>query len=151
MTTTVSKTMYTETAHRLVDYPNGRCQHWHGHSYKWEVTVSAKKLDAIGMVVDFKALKAAMVKIIDPLDHALILNKEDPFVITNGEEATQEIMRSTAGKLPRLFLVPFNPTAENMVNWIAPLLEAELPENIIVTKIRLWETATSFAEYTDAD
>ena len=44
------------SAHNLRGY-KGKCEELHGHNWKVEVVVSKKKLDKIGMVLDFKYLK----------------------------------------------------------------------------------------------
>lgn len=152
MKTFVTKTMYTETAHRLVDYPDGRCQHLHGHSYKWEVTVGLlgkDDVDSRGMVVDFKDLKEAMMLHIDKYDHALILSDGDPLVsrcLNLADGGVREILESTAGNPPRLFAVPFNPTAENLAKHVAEELNTELNKmGAYVERVVVWETATSSA------
>ena len=135
---TITKQFRTETAHRLMNY-SGRCSHNHGHSYLWEVTATAEQLDDKGMVADFKDLKAAMKKVLDPLDHATVLNESDPFV-----RALQNIS-ATNGAQQRLHIVPWNPTAENFAAWAAEEIQKECPLGVIITKVRVWETATSFA------
>ena len=144
----VTKIMHTETGHRLTDYPDGRCQHVHGHSYKWEVTVSAPELDSRGMVVDFSDLKQVMKEVIDPLDHAFVMHSQDPLVLKHGCAGVKKLLTSTAGNMPRLFITTFNPTAENMLNDIAKNLVCGLEEfGITLEHIKLWETVNSFAEW----
>lgn len=155
----VTKTMYTETAHRLVDYPQGRCQHLHGHSYKWEVTVAMINkdndgLDSRGMVLDFKDLKQVMMEYIDKYDHALILCKDDPLVEMCSKDPLFSkgglgyFLRSTAGKDPRLFVMSFNPTAENLVNFVAKELnDAMLLLGAYVKSVTVWETSSSSATW----
>lgn len=122
----ISKSMYTETGHRLVDYP-GKCSHLHGHSYKWTVALSAPTLDYQGMVTDFNNLKRLMETHIGPLDHAFIFNREDPLVKGKGIADIHNLLRATNGDNPRLFLLNENPTAENL---------AELVYNSILGGIR---------------
>lgn len=142
MTTTVTKVMYTETAHRLTDY-DGKCSHFHGHSYRWEVTVSAENLDHRGMVVDFADLKTLMSLVIQPLDHAVVLHDQDPLV-TAGRIQLDRILMSTKGEPARLHIVDFNPTAENLAAWIAAQLITCLGLGIRLSHIKVWETANSF-------
>lgn len=151
---TVTKQMRTETGHRLMDY-DGRCSHLHGHSYLWEVTASASALSPNGMIVDFKDLKEAMMAVIDPLDHALILRDDDPMLPALGTPSERKVklrdwLMATNGDSPRLFLWKENPTAENMAAWAAKWLQGHLDgkQDIIeVTSVKVWETATSFAEW----
>lgn len=54
--------------HHLRNYP-GNCEKPHGHNWKVKVTVRATELDKLGMGIDFRALKMAVNKVIDDLDH----------------------------------------------------------------------------------
>lgn len=172
--TRVTKQLRTETGHRLVNY-SGRCAHLHGHSYLWEVTVRTIKLDDRRMVIDFKDLKSAMNTILDPLDHALLLAPEDPLwgiakgytdavaeeaggLVLTQEEALSAFVTATNGEEPRLFKWHENPTAESMAEWALHQIQTELrrlwrdnrddPTTMPyhVSCVRVWETATSFAE-----
>lgn len=141
----LSKIIYTETGHRLTNYA-GRCAHLHGHSYKWEVTVSGENNDN-GMVMDFKDLKKILNETIDTLDHSFVMHEEDPIRSTLGL-GVLELFKATDGSDPRLHVVPFNPTVENLVEWQYDLIQELLPPLITLTRIKCWETATSFCEKT---
>jgi 6-pyruvoyltetrahydropterin/6-carboxytetrahydropterin synthase len=52
----------------LRNYP-GNCERPHGHNWKVEVTVKADGLDNLGMGIDFRAVKEAVEKVLDTLDH----------------------------------------------------------------------------------
>lgn len=151
----VTKTMTTETAHRLMDYV-GKCSGIHGHSYLWEVT-ARREDDAVGsngIAIDFADLKAAMRSCIyDRFDHALVLSKEDPLV-----EA--EVMKwDSNGDKQKIFSFYDNPTAECFAVWAAIELQKFCdatgegkvmygsPAHIIITRVRVWETANSNAEW----
>ncbi|MEE9585050.1 MAG: 6-carboxytetrahydropterin synthase, partial [Candidatus Brocadiales bacterium] len=43
-------------AHSLRGY-QGECENLHGHNWKVQVVLSAKKLNGLGMVLDFKDVK----------------------------------------------------------------------------------------------
>ncbi len=138
---TVTKQLRTETGHRLTAY-DGRCSHLHGHSYLWEVTATAQELSFNGMVLDFKDLKTAMNAVLDPLDHAMVLEKNDPAV-----EAIAN-MEATNGAIQRVHIWPENPTAESFAIFAAGAIQNELAEtDIIITTVRVWETSNSFAEW----
>jgi 6-pyruvoyltetrahydropterin/6-carboxytetrahydropterin synthase len=128
----ITKTMRTETAHRLMLH-RGLCQNIHGHSYKWEVTVTANQLNLDGMVVDFAVLKNAMEQTIGRLDHALVLNKNDVDII------------NAFRNIPKVVLMEYEPTAETMCYAVAKQLNPYLPTNVWVKRVKLWETGTSFA------
>lgn len=60
-------------AHNLRGY-RGKCEDLHGHNWKVEVTVASDRLDKIGMVVDFKYIKAKLDKVLEKLDHKYLNN-----------------------------------------------------------------------------
>ena len=55
-------------AHRLEGYP-GDCARPHGHNWVLEVFARSKRLDSIGMAMDFRALKGAAKELVAPWDH----------------------------------------------------------------------------------
>lgn len=55
-------------AHRVRGY-RGDCAGEHGHSYKIEVSIRVKKLDKIGLAVDFRRIKKTLKAITAKLDH----------------------------------------------------------------------------------
>lgn len=64
----VSVTGDFSSAHSLRGY-QGRCEGLHGHNWHVEITVAAKKLDKIGLAVDFKILKKRLNETLEGLDH----------------------------------------------------------------------------------
>jgi len=137
----VTKTYRTETAHRLMDY-DGKCSHLHGHSYKWEVTITGG-LDKSGMVIDFKDLKKILNTVIGSLDHALVLRGDDPFL--------GNIPKATNGDRQRLIIMSANPTAENMAIMVASNIKDLLPVDVSLYSVRVHETETCFAECSGGD
>ena len=118
---TVTKRFQFEAAHFLPGYV-GACKDLHGHSYKLEVTVHRTDAENTDMVIDFKHLSTVVKEnVIKAWDHKN-LNDLEMF------------------KQDR-------PTAENMVVMIYKILMEELDDNIEITRIRLWETEDSYAEY----
>ena len=132
---TVTKQFRAEIAHRLPGHP-GACQFLHGHSYLFEVSVTGEELDWMGMVVDFKELKAAVEKAVGAWDHSTVLWDRDPLM---------PILAGQAGV--RLITVPFIPTAENMARHIAAETNLWLEGKLEVVGVRVWETATSYADW----
>lgn len=141
-----------DMAHMLAGH-EGLCQNLHGHTYKMEVTVVQKYDDVItdgpseGMVVDFKDLKNIVNDlIVKPLDHATILN------ITTTDEFEIALYQLLKAHGKKIFTVPYRPTAENMaVDFFVRLNRAltDSKSTIKVTKIKLYETPTSYAEITE--
>ena len=130
-----------EAAHRLRDY-DGACTNLHGHSYKIEVTVTGEQNDKQwGMIVDFNYLKKAIKSVVP--DHMFIACSKDPISL--------EIANILSKNNLKYIIFDFDPTAENMCKYfaeeIASYLRAENINNIIVSKVKLWETTNSYAEY----
>ena len=142
----VTKRFHFEMAHTLYEY-DGLCKNIHGHSYNLEVTIigEPKKQPGHpkdGMVLDFSQLKSLVkTEIVNRFDHALMINKLVP-------EEQQELLKQTTD---RVILVDFQPTSENIVAFIAEILQQHLPTNVSLFSIRLYETVTSFAEWFATD
>lgn len=118
---TVTKRFSFEACHHL-PYYKGACHNIHGHSYKLDVTVGGeviedKNNEKCGMIIDFKDLKEIVNWVVSHLDHS---NLNEYFE---------------------------NPTAETMVNEIGIIISHNLPNNIYLVSVKLWETDTSYAEY----
>ena len=110
------------SAHRLRHY-NGECERLHGHNWKVQVSVAAKELNDLGMVIDFKDLKAETKKLMDILDHEYI-NEIPPFT-------------------------EINPTTENICKFLFDELSKTVnTDRVRVSKIAVWESPNSFAIYT---
>lgn len=133
-------------AHTLYEY-DGLCRNIHGHSYNLEVTISGEPRNEPGhpkdgMVLDFSELKTIVKsRIVDRFDHALMVNNLVP-------EKQMELLRQTTN---RIIVVDFQPTSENIVVYIAEILQQHLPAGVKLFSIRLFETVTSFAEWFASD
>lgn len=140
----VTKEFYFEGAHALTGY-DGKCRHIHGHSYRLMVTLKGSPSAILddpksGMVIDFSILKQIVNKhIIDKFDHALLL-REDALL-------TKELSETYCN----VFLFPFQPTCENLVTHFATIISNELPKELSLYSLRLYETTTSFVEWVAQD
>lgn len=112
------------SGHALRGY-RGKCENPHGHNYKVRITLRGESLNSIGLLYDFKDLKAAMNEVIDRLDHQF-LNDIEPF---------REM----------------NPSAENMARYfyqqVRERLQAATDGQVKVKEVKVWETDTSIATY----
>ena len=138
----ITKVFAFEMAHAL-DYHEGKCRNIHGHSYYLEVTLrgvpNPGEVSDKGMVIDFADLKSAISEqLVDQLDHALLLHKDSKYV-------------NVAGKDSKLILVDYQPTCENMVIDFAKKIKSALPKKVELIKLKLTETATSYAEWLAED
>lgn len=142
---TATKIFTFDMAHTLPGH-EGLCRNLHGHTYKLEVTavrtdtpVRSEGPDA-GMVVDFSDLKRVVKEeIVDKLDHAVALCLVDEF--------ERELYRLLSKSGQRVVQLPYRPTAELMAADFLEILTKRLSgTGITISKIKLWETPTSFAE-----
>lgn len=124
--------------HRLLGHEGG-CANLHGHNYTAEFYTTTKDLDEIGRVMDFGEIKHRLGGWIEKyLDHAFIVSKDDLEALY----ALDQI----AGQ--KLFVMPCNPTAENIAGY---LLTAVCPTllwdtDVVITRVRLSETENCFVE-----
>src|SRR4030042_5684895 len=96
---------YFSSAHYLNGY-EGKCESLHGHNWKVEAEIKGKKLDKIGMLIDFKIFKQNLKKILEKLDHCL-LNDLDVFKNINpsAEQISKYIFEELQKGLPKGILV----------------------------------------------
>lgn len=106
-------------AHALRLY-DGSLEAVHGHNWRVRVTVSATKLDAIGVVMDFHELERLVDAIVTPW-HNRHLNEMPPF---NKE---------------------LNPSAENVAYHVGRALK--LNGGVALTAVEVWETDENSAVY----
>jgi 6-pyruvoyltetrahydropterin/6-carboxytetrahydropterin synthase len=142
----VTKEFDFEMAHALWKY-DGACRNIHGHSYKLYVTLlGVPNPDPgdpkFGMVIDFKDLKK-MVKgpIVDYFDHSLVVYRE----------AEGEILTTIRQMYEKVHVFDFQPTCENLVVFIVKSIRETLPAGIELQAVKLYETATSYAEWHAGD
>jgi len=142
----VTKEFSFEMAHALNNY-DGPCRNIHGHSYKLFVTVIGKPIQddshpKLGMLIDFGDLKKLVYKkIVSVFDHAFVLHKDAGITCT---EQIHEMFTNT-------LYVNYQPTCENLAIDIATRIKRELPEQCKLFSIKLYETATSYAEWFSTD
>jgi len=133
-------------AHALWQY-DGLCKHIHGHSYKLFVTIIGEANQNVedpklGMVLDFSDLKSIVKEpIVDYFDHSLVVY----------EAAAGHIPEEKNEMYEKMHIMDFQPTCENLVLYIAKKVGARLPSNIRLFSVKLYETATSFAEWYATD
>ncbi|TDM00607.1 MAG: 6-carboxytetrahydropterin synthase QueD [Flavobacteriaceae bacterium] len=140
----LTKIFTFETAHALWGY-TGKCKNIHGHSYKLFVTIEGEPIaqenhPQNGMVMDFGDLKKIVQKcILDPFDHALVLNKNTPH-----KELGKALIKQENQKV---LLVDYQPTCEGMILDFARVLQENLPQNVKLAYLKLHETENSYVEW----
>ncbi|MCK4990972.1 MAG: 6-carboxytetrahydropterin synthase [Bacteroidales bacterium] len=142
----VSKEFHFEMAHALWNY-DGLCRHIHGHSYKLLITIIGEPIEdsndqKLGMVLDFADLKVVVKEpVVDYFDHSLVINRG----------AENYLPDEPNEMYNKVHLMDFQPTCENLVLYIAEKVQARLSPGIGLYSVKLYETATSYAEWYAAD
>ena len=135
----IAKEFSFDMAH-LLDGHDGKCQNLHGHTYKLQVEVcgdlqpsGAKR----GMVMDYADLKVIVQQqILAPMDHA--------FIYDLNSKKESKIARLLVELDSKVYGIPSRTTAEEMAKYMFDKLSAA---GLAVSLIRLWETPTSYCEY----
>lgn len=117
---TVSVEMGFRASHKLT-LPDGSKEAAHRHNWSVTADVAGKKLDNMGVVMDFHRLKAVLGRIIAELDD-LPLNEIGYFQRNN-------------------------PSAENVARYIYEKLAARLPEGVELQSIKVGEEAGCWAKF----
>lgn len=126
--------------HRLFKHES-KCAFFHGHNYTADFYVSGEEMDAVGRIIDFSQLKILFKGWLDEhWDHGFLLYEEDD----NGINAIKQVVPC------KYYIMPYNPTAENMARY---LLEVVCPQllgglGVKASKVVIWETDEAFAEAT---
>lgn len=111
------------TGHRVFGHES-KCAHLHGHNYRIHLTVEADALDSVGRVMDFSVIKEKLCVWLEVnWDHKFLVWENDPWaknLSTIDPEGT--------------VVVKFNPTAENMGQY---LIDVVGPEQLNGTGVRL--------------
>ncbi|MFH1626025.1 MAG: 6-carboxytetrahydropterin synthase QueD [Pseudomonadota bacterium] len=112
-------------AHSLKEY-GGKCEDLHGHNFKVDVYARARKLNNIGLTIDFRILKEKTRIILAQLDHKYL------------------------NELPHFS--ERNPSSENIAAHIFRQLKNELnDENVVIKRVAVWESDSSCVSYEEGD
>lgn len=107
-------------AHFLRGY-RGKCERIHGHNYLVELHIEGEGLDKVGILWDFAEAKRLLRGILEELDHSL-LNEDSPLGL-------------------------LNPTVENIARYIFGKVKDQLPPQLILKRVIVWETETNAGYY----
>ena len=129
----ISRAFHIDVGHRVYGHES-KCAHLHGHRYVITVTLRSRSLDDLGRVVDFGDLVSSIGEwLLTNWDHGLVLFAEDPFVELFACPAIQSpvsdqhpVLREQLSR-QKMFILPTNPTAENMAQY---LMDEVVPELI---------------------
>jgi len=128
----VTKEIHFCYGHRLLNH-QGKCRHLHGHNATAVIRLEASELDEMGMVCDFSDIGGYVKSWInDNLDHNMLLHEADP--VLPGLQMAGE----------RVFVMPANPTAENIAKLIFDQVAAG---GFPVVEVSIYETDSALASY----
>ena len=149
----ICKTIDIENGHMLSKHPD-KCRFPHGHTRKVEFVVEADDLDENEMVCDFKVIKESIEDYLETLDHAICMNTDDPAYADFKERYVDRVIGFASQ----------DPTTEVMAKVIHDAFNERLTgyadseggryplrNSVRVVRVRVWETATSWAEYLQGD
>jgi 6-pyruvoyltetrahydropterin/6-carboxytetrahydropterin synthase len=126
------------TGHRVSGHES-KCAHLHGHNYRIHFTVAAQQKDSIGRVLDFSVIKSLLCMWVeDNWDHKFLLFEQDPVAHTLKQLDWDGVV-----------IVPFNPTAENMAEYLVKVVGPEQLKDtpVELISVRIEETMKCSAEY----
>lgn len=138
---TIARSFTLEMAHVLENH-KGKCRNIHGHSYTVEVELSGqlcreKGHPAEGMLMDYKDLKTLVgQELVEPFDHSLLVHKRAALAPAVSNKA-----------FGKTVLLDFRPTCENLASHFAQKIVKVLPKGIMLYRLRLYETAQSYAQW----
>lgn len=148
----VCKSFEIENGHMLSKHP-GRCRLPHGHSRRVDLVIRSDRLDENQMVCDFKALKLAVEDYLDQYDHALMVNSDDQIldslpeqyrarlIVLDGEDPTTEVLARRIYEFVHGQISAGGTFLDQHGNAFT------LPSHLILERVRVSETSSSWAEY----
>lgn len=144
MSTKISCTRYHDfsSGHRVVGH-EGHCRFLHGHNYRVHFTCEAQtgveQLDSVGRVIDFGIIKSQLCMWLEEnWDHKFLHWEKDELIadmVANAKKYRLDIAHS-------LVSLPFNPTAENMAQYLIRTVGPQQLEGsgVELTKVTIDET-----------
>jgi 6-pyruvoyltetrahydropterin/6-carboxytetrahydropterin synthase len=136
MSLTVTRRIQFCAGHRVYKHES-KCSNFHGHNYVAFITCEFNKgVDGLGRVVDFSVIKDKIGTWIDTYwDHGFIFFANDPEAVA---------LYSPGGLLEKHkhFILPENPTAENMARFLLLEVGPALFEGtgVRIVEVKLDET-----------
>ena len=129
--------------HRVVGHES-KCAYLHGHNYRVHFYARSKftedhnALDKVGRVVDFSVLKELGFWLEDNWDHRTLIWQQDPMRNYLIESFSDSVLQ-----------VPFNPTAENMAEYLTVAVGPRILDQfgVVLYAVTVEETRKCSARY----
>jgi 6-pyruvoyltetrahydropterin/6-carboxytetrahydropterin synthase len=110
------------SAAHVIDAIGGKCETLHGHNFAVEVSISGAKLNAEGLLVDFRVLKQWTDEVLDTLDHKYLNDIE--------------------------YFKDVNPSSEHIARFIHDkIAEKARGYDFEVTRVTVWESENARVSY----
>lgn len=154
MTHTVERYHDISTGHRVHGHES-KCAHLHGHNYRITFTCAYvprnqrrffgqtdmvnPELDTLGRVVDFSVIKTTLCQWLeDNWDHKFLVWEMDPMADTLAQLDPHGLVR-----------LPFNPTAENMAEYLVNIVAPQMLKghDVALVACKVEETRKCSATY----
>lgn len=124
--------------HRVVGQ-GGKCENLHGHNGRVHFTCIAQEgLDNVGRVIDFGVIKDLLCVWVEAnWDHKFLVWENDP--MAQGLQSTD----------PTVVILPFNPTAENLAQYLVDIISPSLLDGtgVVLSSVTFDETRKCSASY----
>ena len=131
-------------AHRQ-HHHDGHCAFIHGHNWDITLTFACSKTDANGFVVDFGKLKYLKEWIDRNLDHACLLNEDDP---------EKDRLLHEFGNILKPYVLP-NCSSEGLAQYLHsvfdPLVRTATADRAWIVAVEIEEDSKNSACYSHAD
>lgn len=102
-----------------------KCANLHGHNYRFHFIIASAQTDEVGRVIDFGVIKAKLCMWLeDNWDHKFLVYDKDPRAST------------LVDMDPTVVLLPFNPTAEKLAQYMVQIVA---PHELADTSVELIE------------
>tara|TARA_B110000003_G_scaffold261627_1_gene283529 strand:+ start:347 stop:781 length:435 start_codon:yes stop_codon:yes gene_type:complete len=121
----------------------GHCAYIHGHNWTITLTFACKKLDSNGFVVDFGQLKYIKDWIDRHLDHACLLNEDDP------HRSELECHKASLFKFHILPCCSSEGIAQHLFQIFNTMVQSHTQQRVWLSHVDIKEDSKNSASYTD--
>lgn len=123
--------------HRVYKHES-KCSNFHGHAGKVKFVLQSEQLDEVGRILDFGEIGRLLCNWLETYwDHKFLIWQEDPKA-----KALKHLDETVT-------LVPFNPTAENLAEYLVTTMGPKQLSGTgcTLTSCEFWETGKCCATY----
>lgn len=118
-----------------IPYPYNKCANLHGHSLLVSVHLASPTVDQQNFVVDTDLFKVPFQKIIDQMDHAFVIDKNDPLF--------SDIEAIVKKDNLRLYVVDFSPSFEGLAKYFYECMENIINNSEFKEEVRIHKTTVT--------